>query len=147
MQLKAILSAILGGLGAIVSTLLGGWSTGLTTLVIFMCIDYLTGLAVAGVFHNSKKTKSGSLKSAEGWKGLIKKCVTFLFVIIAYRLDMLVGSTYIKDAVIIGFTVNEFLSIVENAGLMGMPLPNAVTEAVEILKTKATDIGSLKKGE
>ena len=59
----------------------------LQTLVIFMAIDYITGLVVAGVFHASPKTKTGALESKAGWKGLIRKGETLLIVLVACQLD------------------------------------------------------------
>ena len=101
-----------------------------------MGIDYLTGLVVAGVFHKSKKTDSGALESRAGFKGLCKKGVMLLFVLIGYRLDLAIGTTYIRDAVCIAFIGNELISIVENAGLMGLPIPSVITKAIDVLKTK-----------
>lgn len=136
MRTQYVFSGIIGALGGIISTLFGGWSAGLTTLLIFMTIDYLSGLVVAGVFKNSNKSETGALESRAGWKGLTRKCMTLLFVLIAHRLDLLVGTSYIRDAVIIGFCVNELLSIVENAGLMGLPLPPILTRAIDVLSEK-----------
>lgn len=127
----------IGVVGGFIASLFGGWDTGLVTLIIFMAIDYLSGLVVAGVFHASKKTESGTLESRAGWKGLCRKCMTLLFVLIAYRLDLVIGSNYIRDAVIIGFIANETISIVENAGLMGLPLPEVITKAIDVLTIKA----------
>ena len=62
--------------------------------------------------------------------------MTLLFVLIAYRLDLAIGVDYIRDAVIIGFIANELISIVENAGLMGIPLPAVIKNAIDILKRK-----------
>ena len=115
------------------SSAFGGWDTGLITLLIFMGIDYFSGLVVAGVFHKSNKTESGALESKAGWKGLCRKCMTLLFVLIAYRLDLAIGVDYIRNAVIIGFMANELISIVENAGLMGLPLPDAINKAIDVL--------------
>lgn len=126
----------IGVVGGFIASLFGGWDAGLKTLVLFMVIDYLSGLIVAGIFHNSKKTESGTLESKAGWKGLCRKCMTFLFVLIAYRLDITIGVDYIRDAVIIGFIANELISIVENAGLMGLPLPDAITKAIDVLTAK-----------
>ena len=119
----------------------GGWDQALVTLIIFMAIDYISGLIVAGVFHNSKKTSTGTLESRTGWKGLCRKCMTLLFVLVAYRLDLAIGVDYIRDAVIIGFIANELISIVENAGLMGIPLPAVITNAIDILTQKAEKKG------
>ena len=134
---KAKLCTLLGVIGSFIAEAFGGWDTGLVTLLIFMAADYIMGLIVAGVFHNSPKTDSGKLESRTGWKGLCRKCVTLLFVLIAYRLDLTLGVDYIRDAVIIGFVANELISIVENAGLMGLPLPKVVKNAIDVLTKKA----------
>ena len=124
----------IGVVGSLVASLFGGWTASLTTLLIFMAIDYMTGLVVAGVFHASPKTETGALESRAGLKGLIRKCSMLLFVLIGYRLDVAVGTTYIRDAVCIAFMANELISIVENAGLMGLPIPSVITNAIDILK-------------
>lgn len=136
-MLKSRVCTAIGLAGSIVTTLIGGWDKGMVTLITCMAVDYITGLMVAGVFHKSQKSETGGLESKAGWKGLCRKAVTLLFVMVAYRLDMLIGTDYIRDAVIIGFVANEVISIVENAGLMGIPLPSAITKAIDILQTKA----------
>lgn len=125
-----------GVIGGFVASLFGGWDAALTTLLLFMVIDFISGLVVAGVFHNSTKSETGTLQSFAGWKGLCRKCMTLLFVLIAYRLDLAIGVNYIRDTVIIGFIANELISIIENAGLMGLPLPEVITQAIDILKKK-----------
>lgn len=125
-----------GVVGGFVASLFGGWDAALTTMILFMVIDFISGLVVAGVFHNSTKSETGTLQSFAGWKGLCRKCMTLLFVLIAYRLDLAIGVTYIRDTVIIGFIANELISIIENAGLMGLPLPEVITQAIDILKKK-----------
>ena len=129
--------AAVGLVGSFIAKALGGWDAALTTLIIFMVADYLTGLMVAGVFHKSKKTENGALESHVGWKGLCKKGVTLLFVLIAYRLDLALGCDFIRTTVIIGFMANELISIVENAGLMGAPVPKVLLKAIDILTQKA----------
>lgn len=135
--MKRVICTVVGMVGGFIASLFGGWSTGLVTLLIFMSIDYLSGLIVAGVFHNSPKTGTGTLESRAGWKGLCRKCMTLLFVLIAYRLDLALGISYIRDSVILGFMTNELISIVENAGLMGLPLPSVITKAIDVLTKKA----------
>ena len=93
-------------------------------------------LIVAGVFHTSNKTDTGALESRAGFKGLCRKGMTLLFVLVAYRLDLVIGTNYIRDAVIIAFTANETISLVENAGLMGLPLPAVITKAIDVLQKK-----------
>lgn len=136
-MMKSGICTAAGIVGSAIAALFGGWDEALMTLVIFMVIDYVSGLIVAGVFHTSKKTESGTLESRAGWKGLCRKGVTLLFVLVAHRLDMAIGVDYIRNAVIIGFMANELVSIVENAGLMGIPLPKVIQNAIDILTEKS----------
>ena len=129
----------IGVVGGFIASLFGGWDAALITLLMFMAIDYISGLIVAGVFHNSNKTETGTLESKAGWKGLCRKCMTLLFVLISYRLDLALNVNYIRNAVIIGFMANELISIVENAGLMGLPLPAVIIKAVDVLTKKASE--------
>ncbi len=135
-EIKLSVCTFLGVAGGIITQALGGWSEDIVTLLIFMAVDFVTGLIVAGVFKASGKTESGAISSKASFKGLCKKCVMLMFVLLAHRLDMAVGADYIRSATVIGFMLNELISIVENAGLMGLPLPEVITKAIEILKNK-----------
>ena len=84
----------------------------------------------------SKHTDSGGLSSKAGWFGLAKKVCTLLLIAVAVRMDILLGTTYIRDAVCISFCLNELLSIVENTSLMGVPFPPAIKKAIDVLQTK-----------
>jgi toxin secretion/phage lysis holin len=136
--LRETICAIAGTIGGLAIWMFGGWNASLTTLLLFMGVDYVMGLLVAGVFKRSPKTTSGGLQSKTGWKGLFKKCVVLLFVMVAARIDITLETTYIRNAVCIGFACNELISIIENAGLMGIPLPDALLNAVDILQKKTT---------
>ncbi len=134
------IEAALGTIGGAVAWAFGGWSESLTTLVIFMAIDYVTGLTVAGVFKRSKKSESGALESRAGFKGLIRKSMVLLAVLVACRLDLLIGTgSFVRDSVIIAFIVNETISIFENMALMGIPLPEAIRKAIDILEKKGKE--------
>ena len=135
--MKNEICTLIGIIGGAIAALFGGWDTALQTLVLFMAIDYITGLIVAGVFHTSPKTKTGTLESRAGWKGLIRKGETLLIVLVACRLDTAIGSNFVRDATVIAFSCNEVISIVENAGLMGVPIPEAVTKAIDVLKQRS----------
>ena len=135
--MKEGICTTIGIIGSGIAALFGGFDAALVTLILFMGIDYITGLIVAGVFHKSDKTETGSLESLAGWKGLCRKGVTLLIVLIACRLDLMMGSNFIRDAVVIAFVANETISIIENAGLMGIPIPAAIVRAIEVLKNKA----------
>lgn len=137
MRLKIL--SLVGIAGSFIASLFGGFDAALVTLLIFMGVDYVTGLIVAGVFHASKKTSNGTLESRAGWKGLCRKGVTLLVVLVACRLDLVMGSSFIRDAVVIAFIANETISIIENAGLMGVPIPAVIVKAIEVLKQKSED--------
>ena len=131
--LKDTVCTLIGlGVGAL-SWTVGGFDTPILTLMICMGVDYLTGLIVAGIFHTSPKTKGGGLDSRVGWKGLARKFVTLLIVVVANLADILLGLHYIRDAVIAAFCANECISILENAGLMGIRIPKVLTTALEKL--------------
>lgn len=137
--MKETLCTVIGVVGAFVARLFGGWDAALTTLVIFMVIDYITGMLVAAVFHKSEKTENGALGSRAGLIGLCRKGVILLVVLVAARLDITVGSTFIKDATVIAFIVNETISIIENAALMGIPIPAPIVQAIDILVKRGED--------
>lgn len=126
----------IGAVGGVIAGFFGGWDAALITLLIFMGVDYITGLIVAGVFKNSTKTDGGALGSNAAFMGLLRKGMVLLVVLVACRLDIMIGTNFVRDAVVIAYCVNEMLSIVENMGLMGVPIPEAITKAIEILKNK-----------
>ena len=134
MPIKIFILSGVACVGAAISSLLGGWTGAMTTLVILMFIDYVTGIIVAGVFHNSPKCSGGALSSAVGFKGICRKFVILLIVVVACRVDLLLDTNIIRDATCIGFCANELVSITENAGLMGIPLPRKLVEAIEVLR-------------
>ncbi|MCL2083782.1 MAG: phage holin family protein [Oscillospiraceae bacterium] len=141
---EGILAGI-GVAGGLVASAFGGWDSGLAAMIIFMSVDFFTGLIVAGVFHKSKKSANGLLESAAGWKGFIKKGMCLLFVLIGNQLDVVIGTAFVRNAVIIAFISNEVISIVENAGLMGIPVPAVITKAIDILNKRASDEGGEHK--
>jgi len=130
-------AALAGMVGGIISDLLGGWDAWIAVLIIAMGADYISGLVVAGVFKRSKKSENGALESRAGWKGLFRKGMTLLIVMIAAQLDQITGSLLIRDGVIIAYLVNELISLTENAGLMGVPILPPIKKAIAILKTKS----------
>ena len=136
---RAAFITLTGVFGGIIAELFGGWDSDITTLIIFIVVDYIMGIIVAAVFKRSDKSDSGALSSRSAWTGLVRKFVTLLIVLIAYRLDVLLGTQYIRTAAVIGFCSSELVSIVENAGLMGVPLPPIIKKAIDVLKNKNRD--------
>ena len=138
-HLKTFFVTAAGAVGGAVSWLIGGFSDAMLVLVVFMALDYMTGLIVAGVFHKSSKSETGALESKAGWKGLCRKGMTLGIVMMAALLDRVMGTAYIRDAVIVGFIFNESLSILENAGLMGVSYPKALKNALDLLNRKGEE--------
>ena len=133
--MKDTICLIAGVIGGFIATLLGGWDSALATLVVFMGIDFVTGIVTAAM-GKSKHSDSGSLSSKAGWIGLAKKFCILLMVVVGVRIDILVGTNYIRDTVCISFCLNELLSIVENTTLMGIPSPPVIKKAIDVLQTK-----------
>lgn len=103
-------------------------------LLIFMVIDYISGVFVAIIFKNSNKTETGTYSSAIGFKGMVRKIYTILLLVVLHFVDRTVGTNIFLTLGTIGFMVNELLSIVENAGLMGIKVPKAFQNALDVLK-------------
>lgn len=137
--MKNFIITSVGIAGGFILSLLGGWSNGLCTLMVFMAVDYLTGIISAGVFKNSSKTKSGALNSSVGFKGIFKKMGILFVVMLAYRIDITANTNFVKNSVIIAYIANEFLSITENLALMGLYMPSALKKAIDILQKEEND--------
>lgn len=136
MNIKAALCTVIGALGAAIATMFGGWTEDMVTLIIAMAVDFMLGLFIAAVFNKSPKSESGKVSSKSCFTGLLKKCTMLLFVLVSYRLDISLGTAYIKPATVIAFIVNELISIVENADIIGIPMPEIIKKAIDLLKNK-----------
>ncbi|HDR7980355.1 TPA: holin family protein [Bacillus cereus] len=128
-RIDVLLKAFIATFGGFCGYFLGGWDATLKVLVTMAIIDYLTGVIAAGF--------NGELKSKVGFKGIAKKVVLFLLVAAATQVDVIMGTnSAVREATIFLFIGNELLSLLENAGRMGIALPSALTNAVEILGGK-----------
>ncbi len=136
-MIKEFLCSLLGIAGSTIAALFGGWDASIQALIIFMGVDYVMGLTCAAVFRRSPKSKTGTLQSKAGWKGLCKKAATLLLVLSAAQLDAVLGTSYIRDAVCIAFISNELISMLENVGIMGVKFPEPLRRAIEILQDKS----------
>jgi len=117
-------------IGAVIGYLFGGWSELLGILLAFVVLDYMTGILAA--------SKEGTLRSAVGFKRIPKKVMIFLLVAVGHLIDRAVGTNGLfRDATIFFYLANELLSIIENAGRMGLPIPEQIKQAVEILQGKS----------
>jgi len=136
---KVAVLTLAGTIGGI-AKMIGGLDHMLRALIVFMAIDFITGWLAAVVFKSSKKTETGRLSSAVGFRGLIKKGCILLMIIVAVHLDGLLGTNNLtRDAAIVAFSINELLSILENMGSMGVILPDALTNALELLGKSRED--------
>lgn len=134
--MKQFFCTAAGVVGAAAAWAFGGWDAAMAALIVCMSVDYISGSLVALVFHKSNKSETGAYNSAYGLKGLCKKGLMLLFVLVAVQVDRVLGSAYVRDAVCIGFSANEVFSIIENLGLAGIPMPQAVVKALEQLQNK-----------
>lgn len=124
--IQGVFTMVGGALGG----LLGGWDGFLYALITFVVIDYLTGLMVA----INKKT----LSSEVGFKGIEKKVVIFFLVAVANEIDLYVlqSGQVIRTAVIFFYLSNEGISIIENASMLGLPVPGKLKDVLEQLRDK-----------
>lgn len=134
--------------GGAIAGLYGGWSALLTVLVSVMAIDYLTGLAT-GIAHKSTKTESGGLSSKAGFVGLIKKGMIMAVVLLATMIDKAIGSEgmVFQSAAACFYIANEGISILENAVLLGLPVPDIMRSALDSLKKKGDATEKKTPGE
>ncbi|MDE4542251.1 phage holin family protein [Thermoanaerobacterium sp. R66] len=129
MKYENIFKTITAFGGALASYLFGGWSALLGILLVFVIFDYITGVIAAGM--------EGKLNSSIGWKGISRKVMIFVLVAMAHLVDTTLGdSNVFRDATIFFYLANELLSIIENTGRIGLPVPDAIQKAVAILKGK-----------
>lgn len=138
---KSYFFSFLGLVGACITNAFGGWTQALTTLVIFMCLDFITGMILGGVFRNSNKSSTGALTSRACLKGLIVKCLILCMVLVGYRLDLLIGTSYVKDTICIGYICEELISIIENVSRMGIVRLKIFDSIEEVLKQKGEEHG------
>lgn len=137
---SAVAGAIVGALAEAVMS----WSSAMTALLVFMVIDYISGLIVAGM-GKSTKTESGGLSSKIGYDGLKRKFMALLMVIVAIMIDFLMGDKHIfRDAACWFYLANEGLSILENMALAGVPFPEKIRQVLEQAKEqeKPPDVGA-----
>lgn len=133
---REVFCMVLGSLATVGVKLFGAWTPTLRVVLVLMGIDFLAGFVVAAVFKKSPKSETGAADSMSMFKGLCKK-VGMLFVIAAaHQIDIALGVDYIMIATTYGFIANETLSILENAGLMGIVKSEVLINALDILKSR-----------
>jgi toxin secretion/phage lysis holin len=144
-ELVSYRSAILAALsaaGTVASHALGGWDGWLRLLVVLMVSDYFSGLLLAGLWHKSPKSAGGALESNAAFKGIVRKCLVFVLVMVGALADQALGADYMRTAVCIFFIGSEGISLLENVGLMGVPYPPFLEKALEALQENGGGGGS-----
>ena len=127
---------LLAAAGGAVAGAFGGWDKLLTVLMAMMAVDYVSGVLV-GVLGRSEKTEYGGLCSKVGAKGLAKKGLMLLVVLVAALLDRAMGQGAVcHDAACWFYIANEGISVLENAGRMNVPVCKNLTQYLEQLKSK-----------
>lgn len=130
MNWEVFYKTVTTGVGAIVGYLFGEWSVLLQILLAFVIIDYISGLLASGV--------EGKLSSKVGFRGIAKKLMIFVLAAVGHLVDKAIGDgSMIQNAIIFFYLGNELLSILENAGRTGLPVPEQIKNAVDVLKGKS----------
>lgn len=138
-KIKSIVSILTGIIGSLLINIIGKPTNELMILLMLMIIDLITGTLVSAVWHKSSKTKSGKLSSRVMFKGIVKKILTLIIVIIAYQLDILLNINMIRYIVIITLIIEEILSIIETITLTGLKVPTIITKALDVLERSVKD--------
>lgn len=124
-----LFNTIVGAVGSTIMYMFGGWSALLELLVILICLDYLSGIVSAAI--------EGKLSSSAGFKGIAKKVAIFLIVFLGHKLDVALElDNWLMNAAAIFYISNEFLSMTENLGRMGVPVPEVIRKAVAQLRER-----------
>ena len=139
MKVKYLIELIISSLGTILINIIGKPTDELMILLLLMVIDLITGTLVSAIWHKSSKTKSGKLSSRVMFKGIVKKILTLVIVVIAYQLDILLNIDMIRYIVIISLIIEEVLSVIETIALTGIQVPTIISKGLDILERRISD--------
>ena len=135
-NLKIYVMIFIGAIGSVTSKIIGGWTNDAITLLYCMLADLTLGVIISLLFRKSPKTQSGGINSNIFIKGFFKKICMLIMVGVGFRMDILLGLGYIRTGVVLSLILNEIISITENIGIMGVPLPKKLKNAIDILQKK-----------
>lgn len=128
--------AAIGTVGTWIAYLLGGWDAALGLMFIAMGLDYVTGI-ICALVGRSTKTENGRFLSSVAYRGITKKMMMLVIVMVATMVDRLVGTDGVCRIAAIGFyAANEGMSIIENASAMGVPFPKGLLDTLERLRKR-----------
>lgn len=133
-KIKSIVSFITGTIGSLLLNLIGEPTDDLLILIILMNIDLVVGFLISAIWQKSSKTDSGKLSSRVMFKGIVKKFLMLVIVVIAYQLDILLAMNVIRHIVIIAFIIEEILSVTENIAITGIKIPAIISKALDVLE-------------
>lgn len=139
MKVKQVISLVIGALTTGILKVIGEPTQDLKILLLLMVIDLIVGFTVSAVWHKSNKTKSGKVSSKAMFKGIVKKILTLVLVVVAYQIDILLSYDVIRHVAIIGFIVQEIISIIENIAITGIKAPDIITKALDVLERSVKD--------
>lgn len=139
MKVKQVISLVIGALTTGLFKVIGEPTQDLKILLLLMVIDLIVGFTVSAVWHKSSKTKSGKVSSKVMFKGIVKKILTLVLVVVAYQIDILLGYDVIRHVAIIAFIVQEIISIIENVAITGIKAPDVITKALDVLERSVKD--------
>lgn len=126
--MSQIIKVVATAFGAVVGYAFGGWSMLIHLLLILVIVDWLSGWTAAWM--------RGELKSRKGFHGATRKVAIFAIVTIAHFIDTALNLSVFQDAVVFFYLANELLSVIENMGKMGLPMPEILRNAVQIFESK-----------
>ena len=135
------ITEILAAIGGAVASFFCGLPPIMWVLLAVITIDYITGI-LCGIMGKSKKTETGGVSSNAAFKGLLKKALIIMVVLLAALLDKAVsmgtGATFeaVAGATCLWFIASEGFSILENVATMGVPIPKILQQALEIFRSK-----------
>jgi toxin secretion/phage lysis holin len=114
--------------GSLVSLFVGSVDSFVVVLLALVIVDYITGIVASAM--------EGALSSQVGFRGIVRKLLIFVLVAAAHLVDVAIGWNMhlIRDAIVFFYIANEFISIVENAGRAGVPIPSVLRKAIQLLK-------------
>lgn len=140
-KLKSIVSIVTGTIGSLLINLIGKPTDDLIILIVLMIIDLIVGFLVSAIWQKSSKTDSGKLSSTVMFKGIAKKFLTLIIVVVAYQLDNMLATSIIRHIAIISLSIEEILSIIENIAFTGINIPSIIKKALDVVESEVNKSG------
>lgn len=143
--IKRLITLIGGAVMGFITWAFGGWNDVLTSLIVFMLVDFIIG-TISACLGKSKKSQDGYLSSKQSINGLLKKLCIILLLMVGYRLDQILNTTYIFDTFTYSFILSEIISISENLSLLGIEIP-ILSDILEVFREKEETLKNEKSND